>query len=620
MTCPLPQQLQQLLDETLPVDQQEPIQAHLESCLACQETVERLAAGGVTWDKTAQNLSEKPAPSETALIDAVERLQDTPTAASDMHNASASVPVDEDLTFLQPPQRPGSLGRLDHYEILSVVGKGGFGIVLKAFDDTLHRIVAVKVLSPHLAANGTARQRFIREAQAAAAITHENIVTIHAVEKTSKVPYLAMQFVSGVTLGDKIDKAGPVGVKEILRIGMQIAEGLAAAQKHGLVHRDIKPGNILLENGVERVKITDFGLARLTDDASITQSGVIAGTPMYMSPEQAEGLPVDHRSDLFSLGSVLYVMATGHAPFRANTTLAVMKRVCEDTPTPIQESNPEAPDWLAAIIAKLHAKKPGDRIQSAKEVAELLGQHLAHLQQPASVPAPARVLDRVQTTTTTTLETLLEATDRRKRLLQHGALLAGTALGLPGIALGAFEPALFPLGMAMLGGAIILLVVSFLIRQRWTVTYCGHEIRFENSVIVFQSLWIDGVLAARGGFGFRIELRAIIPRGEGAGEEVVVLAEPGLFAFHCRIYVERRRRQGERGWRAHRTVAPLAALDDRYLRDHRFCVPADRRHVRPVPLAGGLAAVCFCAGRGGCGGRGVALGVGAAARPPGLKP
>jgi WD40 repeat protein len=149
------------------------------------------------------------------------------------------------------------------------------------------------------------------------------------------------------------------------------------------VHRDVKPANILLANGVERVRITDFGLARAVDDASLTQSGLIAGTPLYMSPEQANGEHVDPRSDLFSLGSVLYALCAGHAPFRAETTMAVLMRVCKDTPRPLREVNPEVPDWLAAIIARLHAKNPAERYQSAAEVAELLGRHLAHLQQPS---------------------------------------------------------------------------------------------------------------------------------------------------------------------------------------------------------------------------------------------
>ena len=164
------------------------------------------------------------------------------------------------------------------------------------------------------------------------------------------------------------------------------------------MHRDIKPANILLENGVERVKITDFGLARAVDDASITQSGVIVGTPLYMSPEQAKGLPVDARSDLFSLGSVLYALCTGHPPFRGESTVTVLLRVAEETPPSVREINPDIPDWLQAIIAKLHAKKADSRFQNAREVADLLEQHLAHIQQPNLAPLPATLAKLVSRT------------------------------------------------------------------------------------------------------------------------------------------------------------------------------------------------------------------------------
>ena len=153
-----------------------------------------------------------------------------------------------------------------------------------------------------------------------------------------------MQMVAGVSLEERLKQAGPLEVKEILRIGMQTARGLAAAHAQGLVHRDIKPANILLENGVHRVKITDFGLARAVDDASLTQSGVIAGTPLFMSPEQARGDFLDHRSDLFSLGSVLYTLCTGRTPFRAGNTMAVLHRVCEDAPGPSARSTPTSPN------------------------------------------------------------------------------------------------------------------------------------------------------------------------------------------------------------------------------------------------------------------------------------
>src|SRR5262245_4942809 len=267
--------------------------------------------------------------------------------------------------LLTPSSRQRSLGRLGHYEVLAIVGSGAFGIVAKAFDDKLHRIVAIKVLGPSLAASPATRKRFVREAQAAAAVNHDNVVHIYAVEEDAPSPYLVMEYVDGVSLEEKLKQAGPLEIKEILRIGLQVAEGLAAAHRQGLVHRDVKPANILLENGVQRVKITDFGLARTVDDASATQAGTIAGTPSYMSTEQARGEAVDHRADLFSLGSVLYAMSTGQPPFRAGGTLAVLKRVCEDRPSPIRDSNPDIPDWLVAVIERLHAKNPADRYPSA---------------------------------------------------------------------------------------------------------------------------------------------------------------------------------------------------------------------------------------------------------------
>lgn len=295
------------------------------------------------------------------------------------------------LTFLKPNDIPGSLGSLGNYSVLEVIGRGGMGIVFRAMDSKLNRVVAIKVLAPGFAGNAQARKRFAREAQAAAAVSHDHVVTIHAVDDGEKVPFIVMECIVGQSLQQKLDKVGALGLKEILRIGTQIASGLAAAHKQGLVHRDIKPANILLENGIERVKITDFGLARATDDVGITQSGQITGTPQYMSPEQAMGQPVDPRSDLFSLGSVLYTMCTGRPAFRGDSTIAVLRRLCDDSPRPIGEMNAEIPEWLIEIIDRLMRKKPEDRIQTAAEVAELLNQHLAHLQQPISVPRPARL-------------------------------------------------------------------------------------------------------------------------------------------------------------------------------------------------------------------------------------
>jgi serine/threonine protein kinase len=167
--------------------------------------------------------------------------------------------------------------------------------------------VAIKAMAPPLAASGAGRQRFVREAQAAAAVNHDNVIDIYAVEEAGPVPYLAMEYVAGISLEEKLKQQGPLELKEILRIGLQTADGLAAAHRQGLVHHDVKLANILLENGVGRVKITDFGLARAADDVSVTQTGVIAGTPSYMSPEQARG---DGRSPQRPVqpGSVLYAL------------------------------------------------------------------------------------------------------------------------------------------------------------------------------------------------------------------------------------------------------------------------------------------------------------------------
>jgi serine/threonine protein kinase len=305
------------------------------------------------------------------------------------------------VDFLGPSERPDSLGRLGHYEMLEVVGRGGMGIVLRAFDETLHRVVAIKVLAPELAKSARAREHFVREAQATAAISHDHVIAIYAVEDAGAVPYLVMPFIDGPTLQERIDRSGPPALNEILRIGRQIAEGLAAAHAQGLVHRDVKPANILLENGVERVKITDLGLARAFADVGPSPAGIIAGTPAYMSPEQARGEAIDHRSDLFSLGSVLYALCTGRAPFQAATTSALVREVRDAAPRRLREVDPEIPAWLEAVIARLHTRDPGGRFQTAAEVADVLSRLLARLQQGGLMTSLAgRQSDSAQGATT----------------------------------------------------------------------------------------------------------------------------------------------------------------------------------------------------------------------------
>ena len=291
--CPYesqPERLRRLLDDELPVADQTELAAHLEQCPECCRRLDAMAARSGYWDGIR-------------LLD--DEDFDEPAAIDE-----ESIP----LGLLEPPSEPGHLGRLGPYDILSVVGRGGMGIVFQARDRALDRLVAIKILTPGLASTASARRRFAREAKAAAAVVNEHVVAIHAVDTTPQgVPYLVMQYVAGKSVQDLIDQGEPPRLREILRIGMQVAQGLAAAHAQGLIHRDVKPANILLENGVERVKITDFGLARAVDDATMTQSGVVAGTPRFMAPEQARGDSIDHRADLFSLGSVLYALCTGRA-------------------------------------------------------------------------------------------------------------------------------------------------------------------------------------------------------------------------------------------------------------------------------------------------------------------
>jgi WD40 repeat protein len=377
-SCPDSADLKELLDGRLAEKLQAEINNHLEICPHCQQRLEGLVAGKESWSGTAEQLGQN----EQELDAGLERIMDQMKHEGRVRQTEAEIPAADELNldFLNPPENAEHLGRLGHYEVTEVIGRGGMGVVLKAFDSVLHRVAAIKVLAPQLATSSAARKRFEREARAAAAISHEHIVAICAVEETKGLPYLVMEYVAGVSLQERLDRSGALELKEILRIGMQTARGLAAAHAQGLVHRDIKPANILLHNGVERVKITDFGLARAADDASLTQSGYVAGTPQYMAPEQARGDAVDHRADLFSLGSVLYALCAGRPPFRASTAMAVLRRVSEDSPQPLAEINPDIPLWLVEIIDRLHAKSPAERFQSAQEVADLLGLHLAELQ------------------------------------------------------------------------------------------------------------------------------------------------------------------------------------------------------------------------------------------------
>lgn len=377
--CPSRDVLRDLLDDRLGDGEQAALGAHLEACDACCAAFDRLAAESRVWN-VARALGDSNADPDTQAHFALDGISDSEGESTQCDHPAG-------MPFLQASDNPENLGNFANYEAIELIGRGGFGVVFKAFDPNLHRVVALKVLAPQLAASNAARRRFVREARAAASVAHEHVVTIHSVDEWNGWPHLVMQYVGGKSLQDRIERTGPLEVKEILRIGMQTAAGLAAAHAQGLVHRDIKPANILLENGVERVKLTDFGLARAVDDPSLTQAGTVAGTPQYMSPEQAKGDPIDPRADLFSLGCVMYAMATGAPPFQGSTTMSVLRKVCDEAPPSIRASNSDIPLWLEHVIMKLLAKEPNHRFQTAGEVSELLADYLSRVQQGLPIGA-----------------------------------------------------------------------------------------------------------------------------------------------------------------------------------------------------------------------------------------
>ena len=363
--------LQRSLDERLSEAEEESLSTHLCECDACQRELERLAGQPAAWNRVGTTL----------------KAADHSSVGAE-HSVDHEIASDFAVECLEPSSSSEYIGRLGDIEIQEVIGHGGMGVVLKGYQPELKRLVAVKVLAPQLAVSAASRKRFAREAQATAAILHPNVMPILTVHSSGKLPFIVMPYVACESLQQRLDRVGSLELIDILRIGMQTANGLAAAHAQGLVHRDVKPANILLEISVEKVMLTDFGLARAMDDASITRTGIIAGTPLYMSPEQARGEPVDARSDLFSLGTVLYTLATGRTPFRAESTYGILRRLTDDSPRPLREISPQFPAWFEMIVHKLLAKSPGDRFASATEIAQLLEGCLAHVQQPATVPLP----------------------------------------------------------------------------------------------------------------------------------------------------------------------------------------------------------------------------------------
>ena len=364
--CPGPASLEQLLQGK--ADDFAPLERHVSACAQCLQRLAALAAaegaGAPRPAAVARLLEKAPAGVPDAL------LNTGPVSLT--YTEPSLQPGDEISHFLAPAQGPGEMGRLGGYRVLRVLGVGGMGTVYEAQDPALRRHVALKTMKPSAASQTGARDRFLREARAAAALSHDHIVPIYQVGEDRGVPFLAMPLLHGEMLEDRLRRVGRLPVAEALRVGREVAEGLAVAHDHGIIHRDIKPGNIWLEAPSDRAKILDFGLASGQDgDVQLTTPGAIMGTPAYMAPEQAGGA-VDHRADLFSLGCVLYRMLTGRTPFAGASTMEILRNIAVQQPKPPRELNPEIQAGLDQFLLRLLAKEREGRPVSAAITAKVL--------------------------------------------------------------------------------------------------------------------------------------------------------------------------------------------------------------------------------------------------------
>ncbi len=262
------------------------------------------------------------------------------------------------------------ISQLGRYEVLGEIGQGAMGIVYKARDPLIDRVVAIKTINLGLALDEKEEYegRFYQEAKAAGRLNHPNIVTIYDVGKSGDVAYIAMEFLQGRELRDIMNDKGLLPVDQVLDIVAQVAQGLAYAHEHEIVHRDVKPSNIMVVRD-GHVKVTDFGIARMASSSVRTQTGMVLGSPKYMSPEQVMGKTIDQRSDIFSLGVMLYEMLTGQAPFNGENVNAIMYQTLNTIPAPPTTLNPAVPEMANFIVAKALAKKLEDRYQNAKDFA-----------------------------------------------------------------------------------------------------------------------------------------------------------------------------------------------------------------------------------------------------------
>ncbi len=391
LRCPSLDELRRLLRHEVPEVESARLLQHIPNCAVCRERwnnlrLETTASHTPPFVPPSGDTHSGRVVSPPPVWDSHESLLGDGGGRA-LHPSSAA-DKSPSFAFLSPAREPGELGWLAHYRITRVIGEGGMGFVFDAFDTHLQRRVGLKVLKPELATNLSFRERFLQEARAAAALPDEYIITIYQVGLENDVPFLAMKYLHGESLEQRLQRDRRIPSHEVFRIGREIALGLSSAHERGLIHRDIKPANLWLETPpeeaassgprlsceyVSRLKVLDFGLARpIHDTRRLTATGLIVGTPSYLAPEQARGLPLDHRCDLFALGIVLFRMVTGTLPFEGPDTLAQLTALAIGTPRRVEELQPQTPPGLCDLIHQLLAREPADRPASARAVAESL--------------------------------------------------------------------------------------------------------------------------------------------------------------------------------------------------------------------------------------------------------
>jgi len=380
--CPDMQTLNGILNARLSPEQEQQVSEHLDRCVSCRSRLQHAAAGDWTDHKVARNLKqassmsaaeratvEKCASDPLILVTGIPMTGPPPRAVP---NRDYGWSDETQHGEVMPAPSEGSYSHghlLGGYILLEELGRGGMGTVYKAREAVTGRVVAIKVL--HSNHDQTVYKRFLREARSAERCQHRNIVKVYGIHE-KPVPYMVMEYINGKSLKTILTRRGALDLRSILQIGLQISEALAALHSQHVMHRDIKPSNLIIEQSTGLLKLTDFGLAHIAGDSRLTMDGYVTGTPAYMSPEQAQGDPIDHRSDLFSLGSVLYAMSTGVSPFDDDATVNVMNLVCTIDPDSAEKVNPNIPAALADLIRWLHSKQVEQRPRTAAEVSQIL--------------------------------------------------------------------------------------------------------------------------------------------------------------------------------------------------------------------------------------------------------